>query len=137
MIFRMQSRCLSGSGLSAEPISRKRKRQCRELWEQVPAEADGRTVQELDRLRYRMEAVGRPVVKQSMYQQVLRIAAILLLPLIGAASAWFVMQGEPKVIEPEWTECFCAERREKANYFIGRFCGMAEFRIATGICRKV
>lgn len=85
----------------------------RELWEQVPAEADGRTVQELYRLRCRMEAVGRQVVKRYMYQQVLRIAAILLLPLIGAASAWFVMQGEPKVIEPEWTECFVPNGERK------------------------
>ena len=52
----------------------------RELWEQVPAEADGRTVQELDRLHHRMEAVGRPVVKRSIYQQVFRIAAILPVP---------------------------------------------------------
>lgn len=84
-----------------------------ELWEQVPAEADGRTIQELNKLHDRIQTNSRPTVRQSIYRRMVRVAAILLLPLIGAASAYLIMQHEPNVLEPAWTECFVPNGERK------------------------
>lgn len=84
-----------------------------ELWEQVPVEADERTEQELVRLHRRIRSVSHPVQRRTLYQRLLRVAAILLLPLIGAASVYFAMRNEPKVLEPEWVECFVPNGERK------------------------
>lgn len=84
-----------------------------ELWEQVPAEADGRTIQELNKLHDRIQINSRPAIRQSIYRRMVRVAAILLLPLIGAASAYLIMQHEPNVLEPAWTECFVPNGERK------------------------
>lgn len=84
-----------------------------ELWEQVSAEADERTAEELDRLHRRIETVPPLEVKRSLYQRMLRVAAILLLPLIGAAASWWVLQNETNIIEPELAECFVPNGERK------------------------
>lgn len=84
-----------------------------DIWEQTPGEADEQTKQELVRLHRRIHSVSEPAVKRTLYQQIIRIAAILLLPLLGAATAYLVMQNEPEMIEPEWTECFVPNGERK------------------------
>ena len=84
-----------------------------DIWEQVPGEANEQTKQELTRLHRRIHTASKPVVKRTLFRQFVRVAAILLLPLLGAAAAYFVMQSEPRMIEPEWTECFVPNGERK------------------------
>lgn len=83
------------------------------IWEQIPGVADDHTVQELVRLHQRVHFVSKPVAKRTLYQQFVRVAAILLLPLLGATATYFVIQSESKMIEPEWTECFVPNGERK------------------------
>lgn len=84
-----------------------------DIWEQVPGEANEQTKQELARLHRRIHTASKPVVKRTLLRQFVRVAAILLLPLLGAAAAYFVMQSEPRMVEPEWTECFVPNGERK------------------------
>ena len=83
------------------------------LWEEVPAQADERTLEELKKIHSRIRKNAHPTVGRTLYRQIVRIAVILLLPLIGAASAYFVMQHQQGVLEPEWTECFVPNGEKK------------------------
>lgn len=84
-----------------------------DVWEQTPSVADERTEQELIRLHQRIRKVSLPGTNSLWYRQILRVAAILLLPLLGAATAYLVLQNEPEVIEPEWVECFVPNGERK------------------------
>lgn len=84
-----------------------------DIWEQASGEANEQTKQELARLHRRIHTTSKPVVKRTLFRQFVRVAAILLLPLLGAAAAYFVMQSEPRMIEPEWTECFVPNGERK------------------------
>lgn len=84
-----------------------------DIWEQSAVQADGQTVQELDKLHRRIQTVPHAVIKRTFYRQLIRVAAVLILPLLGAASAYFIMQSAPKIIEPEWTECFVPNGERK------------------------
>lgn len=106
-------RCAFGKWFVGGTHQQEKEEAMLELWEQVPAEADGRTIQELNKLHDRIQINSRSAVRQSIYRRMVRVAAILLLPLIGAASAYLIMQHEPNVLEPAWTECFVPNGERK------------------------
>lgn len=92
---------------------REKEEAMQDIWEQVPGETNEQTKQELGRLHRRIHAASKPVVKRTLLRQFVRVAAILLLPLLGAATTYFVMRIEPQIIEPEWTECFVPNGERK------------------------
>lgn len=85
-----------------------------DIWEQTPGEVDEKTKRELVKLHCRIQSVSEPVVeKRTLFRKIMRVAAILLLPLLGAAASYFIMQNEPRMIEPEWIECFVPNGEKK------------------------
>lgn len=83
------------------------------LWEEVSTQANERTLEELNKIHDRIRKNSHPVAQRTLHRLLIRVAAILLLPLIGAASAYFVMQHQPEVLEPEWAECFVPNGEKK------------------------
>ena len=75
------------------------------LWEEDPAVADDSTFQELEQLHKRMKTTDRQLYK-SIGLYVRRIAAILLLPLLGAFGTYFYLtEINPVVEKTELVEC--------------------------------
>lgn len=83
------------------------------LWEEASAEADASTFRELSRLHKRIEASGQTFHKPiGLY--IRRIAAILLLPLLGAFGAYYYLtKVNPVVEEAQLKECFAANGEQK------------------------
>lgn len=74
------------------------------LWENEPAEANESTYRELDALHKR---IGKQKQSLPFTLYLRRIAAILLLPLLGAfGSYYYLTQLHPTNQEPELKECF-------------------------------
>lgn len=76
----------------------------KELWDNDASVADESTRKELHKLHRRMQE-HQPAV-HTFFTRLLRGAAILMLPLIGAGVTYVVMDRYPKVVEPELVECF-------------------------------
>ena len=78
------------------------------LWEEKSAVANESTFQELSRLHKRIEASDRMLHKPiGLY--IKRIAAILLLPLLGAFGTYYYLtKVNPVVEEAQLKECFVA-----------------------------
>lgn len=83
------------------------------LWEEKSAVANESTFQELSRLHKRIEASDRMLHKPiGLY--IKRIAAILLLPLLGAFGTYYYLtKVNPVVEEAQLKECFVANGEQK------------------------
>ena len=83
------------------------------LWEEESAVADESTFQELSRLHKRIEASGRTLHKPiGLY--IRRIAAIILLPLLGVFGTYYYLtKVNPVVEEAQLKECFVANGERK------------------------
>ena len=83
------------------------------LWEEKSAVANESTFQELSRLHKRIEASDRMLHKPiGLY--IKRIAAILLLPLLGAFGTYYYLKKvNPVVEEAQLKECFVANGEQK------------------------
>lgn len=88
-----------------DPESKAEKEKAMEdLWENEPAKANESTYRELNELHKRMGA-QKQSLPFALYLR--RIAAILLLPLLGAFGSYFYLtQLHPTNLEPELKECF-------------------------------
>lgn len=83
-----------------------------ELWENESAEADPSTYQELARLNKRIRTTEKQTSFLRFYLR--RIAAILLLPLIGAFGAYYYLTQIKSITEePELKECFVPNGERK------------------------
>lgn len=76
-----------------------------DVWENYTNEKEDQTEKELKKVRSRIDSFEKRHVI-SPYKRLLRIAAIILLPLVGAVSTYYLMQDTVRTMEPEWMECF-------------------------------
>lgn len=85
--------------------SEKKKQVLQELWEQESAQADKRTLQGLEEMNRRIGKEKRPV-SISLSRRLLRIASILLLPVISGLLTYWIMSGrhEPSIHNMEMVE---------------------------------
>ena len=83
------------------------------LWEKEAAVSDDSTFKELSRLHKRIEASDRTLHKPiGLY--IRRIAAILLLPLLGAFGTYYYLTKiNPVMEETQLKECFVANGEQK------------------------
>ena len=83
------------------------------LWEEKSAVANESTFQELSRLHKRIEASDR-MLQKPIGLYIKRIAAILLLPLLGAFGTYYYLtKVNPVVEEAQLKECFVANGEQK------------------------
>ena len=87
-----------------------KERALEKLWEETDATADESTRKDLEVLYLRIDKAKRKRSVSLTY--LLRIAAIFLLPLLGAASMYLYMQDQTEN-EEEWTESFVARAERK------------------------
>ena len=66
-----------------------------ELWEKETAEADEYTLSGLQEMNNRIKPLAKPV-EVSLGKRLARIAATLLLPLLGAAATYYILSSEPE-----------------------------------------
>lgn len=91
---------------TSEAWQREKEEAIADIWEQTPSVADERTSAELDRMHRRIRNSIPAGNKKSLRQLLIRVAAVLLLPLLGAATTYLILHEGTQQIEPEWTECF-------------------------------
>ena len=84
-----------------------------ELWNKTPSNADESTLEDLEWLNSHIHSV-KPQKNIYLYR-IARIAAVLLLPFIGAVSAYFILPNNKETIyiEPKWTESFVSNGEHK------------------------
>ena len=103
------------------------------LWEEKSAVANESTFQELSRLHKRIEASDRMLHKPiGLY--IKRIAAILLLPLLGAFGTYYYLtKVNPVVEEAQLKECFCRKWRTETSKTARWDESLVELRFFTGL----
>lgn len=87
-----------------------------EIWEETPSVATEKTVRELKKIQKQIretDEVG-DTNRRILPRIFPRVAAILLLPLLGAAITYLILQSDTSVGQPEMAECFVpnGERRQ-------------------------
>lgn len=82
------------------------------VWEQAVQAEDTRTPAALAEIHRRINR-HKPSRSLSPYTRIARIAALFLLPLLGAASMYFLKPDREQVREPELTECFVPYGRQE------------------------
>lgn len=75
-----------------------------ELWKEENAGQNTFTDQELKIIKKRIHTYDKGLLKRQ-YQWIIRVAAILLLPLLGAVSVYFMKKETVYFVEPELVEC--------------------------------
>lgn len=77
-----------------------------EIWDETPSVATGKTVQELEKIHIRIRHTEAGNSRHTLRIVLLRIAAILLLPLLGASLTYLALQSDRTVAPAEMAECF-------------------------------
>lgn len=86
-----------------------------EIWEETPSVATENTVQELKQIQKRIKETDKDsdTNKRTLPYIFSRAAAILLLPLLGAAITYLILQSDTSVRQPEMAECFVPNGERK------------------------
>ena len=79
-----------------------------DIWENRTARTDDRTEEELQKVWRRIAEYGRRPVAVPLLRKILRVAAVLLLPLAGAGLLHLMRPAPPPPPAPELTECFAS-----------------------------
>lgn len=84
-----------------------------EIWDETPSVATGKTVQELEKIHIRIRHTEAGNSRHTLRIVLLRIAAILLLPLLGASLTYLALQSDRAVAPAEMAECFVPNGERK------------------------
>lgn len=82
---------------TSEAWQREKEEAMADIWEQTPSVADERTSAELDRMHRRIRNSIPAGNRRSLHQLLIRVAAVLLLPLLGVATTYFYFTQETSV----------------------------------------
>lgn len=84
-----------------------------EIWDETSSVATGKTVQELEKIHIRIRHTEAGNSRHTLRIVLLRIAAILLLPLLGASLTYLALQSDRAVAPAEMAECFVPNGERK------------------------